>query len=249
MMDLYDFNVPPDPKIPTWGWNGSIYGAWDSVPATGPNNIVIMNWAGKMRTKLFWAGKDPQFPGVKEHKQILVGWYNGWDYKAINLAMDSLEKLGSSDSSIVGYMYATYGNDYHGIESQANGFKAAGRWGTGPAFANLHPAANLPGIASNPEVMGVQLGVKLRASHHPISSTGFIQYEIEQDQHVLLQVMNVAGRLVETLINADQSAGIHRLNWNTSKKRYSDGIYFLRLVPTGKNKIMQNQFIQKMVVF
>lgn len=197
MMDLYDFNETPDPKVPTWGWNGSIYGAWDSIPASGPNNIVIMNWASKKRTKLFWAGKDPAYPQVKEHKQIITNT----DDPAYHLAcMDTLEKLGASDSAVIGYMYVTWYNDYSKIEANAASFKAAGRWGTGPAFANFHPPANLPGMVPPTKVNTVPLDYKLLSHINPPSSMSTIQYDIPENTRVQINLINPMGQTVKNFI-------------------------------------------------
>ena len=59
---------------------------------------------------------------------------------------------------------------------------------------------------------------------NPITTIG---YAIPFDSHVKLTIYNISGRLVETLVDEFNPAGVHRVKWNASK--YSSGIYIYRL--------------------
>jgi glucuronoarabinoxylan endo-1,4-beta-xylanase len=62
---------------------------------------------------------------------------------------------------------------------------------------------------------------------NPFNPTTMIQYELASPSEVKLRVFDVLGREVATLINARQSAGRYRVEFNAS--RLSSGVYFYRL--------------------
>ena len=45
---------------------------------------------------------------------------------------------------------------------------------------------------------------------------------------MMIQIYNLQGRVVETLISSNMSAGYHSAMWNAD--RYSSGIYFVKMV-------------------
>ncbi|MCK4312110.1 MAG: T9SS type A sorting domain-containing protein [Candidatus Cloacimonetes bacterium] len=54
-----------------------------------------------------------------------------------------------------------------------------------------------------------------------------ISYEISQNTNVLLQIFNIKGQLVETIVNKKINAGKYTAFWNVSN--HSSGIYFYRI--------------------
>ncbi len=63
-----------------------------------------------------------------------------------------------------------------------------------------------------------------------------IDYETPADGHVLLQIFDVAGRLVRTLVDKPQIAGPWRVSWNGTNDReqpVASGVYFYRLQSAG----------------
>jgi uncharacterized repeat protein (TIGR02543 family) len=67
---------------------------------------------------------------------------------------------------------------------------------------------------------------------NPFNPTTEIHYELPQPEHVAIQVYDIRGRLVKTLVDLNQPAGRHKVIWdatdNLSKKAPS-GIYFYRM--------------------
>jgi hypothetical protein len=61
---------------------------------------------------------------------------------------------------------------------------------------------------------------------NPFNFAADISYSLGSQRNVLLQLYDVKGRLVATLVNSRQSPGIYRLRWNS--RRVSSGLYFLR---------------------
>ncbi len=76
-------------------------------------------------------------------------------------------------------------------------------------------------------------GFELDQNHpNPFNPTTDISFTIPEPQRVLLQVYNVRGQLVRTLIDADMSAGSHSVQWDSRDEegqQVSSGVYFYRL--------------------
>jgi len=67
---------------------------------------------------------------------------------------------------------------------------------------------------------------------NPFNATTTISYSLPQNAEVNLVIYNVAGQKVRTVIEGNQSAGIHSLVWdgrNDSGQPVASGIYFYRL--------------------
>jgi len=68
---------------------------------------------------------------------------------------------------------------------------------------------------------------------NPFNSTTRIRYQIADDNaSVILEIFDITGRLITTLVNAVQEAGIYEVAWdgtNANGASVSSGIYFYRL--------------------
>ena len=62
---------------------------------------------------------------------------------------------------------------------------------------------------------------------NPFNATTNISFNIATEGNVSLQIYNLAGQLVEILIDSPMEAGYHSVNWDASA--YSSGIYFYKL--------------------
>ena len=66
---------------------------------------------------------------------------------------------------------------------------------------------------------------------NPFNPTTTISYSLPVQSRIKIQVYDITGRLINTLLNTEQNAGKHQLVWNgrnSSNKQVSTGIYFLR---------------------
>jgi len=67
---------------------------------------------------------------------------------------------------------------------------------------------------------------------NPFTSGTVIAYELDRQRPVRLDVVDVSGRLVTTLVDGEQSAGRHEINWDGVDNRgrsSAAGVYFARL--------------------
>ncbi len=67
---------------------------------------------------------------------------------------------------------------------------------------------------------------------NPFNATTVIEYALPVESHVKLQVYNIRGQKVATLVNSKQQAGYRSVNWDASG--VSSGLYFYRLTAGSK---------------
>ncbi len=67
---------------------------------------------------------------------------------------------------------------------------------------------------------------------NPFSPTTTIEYTIPESQHVNLSIFDMMGRHIITLQDAEQTAGLHSVQWNgqdQQQRPVANGVYFYRL--------------------
>ena len=66
-----------------------------------------------------------------------------------------------------------------------------------------------------------------------------ISFNLPVRSKVALEVLNLLGQRVATLVDKELPAGVHRLDWdgrNESGDRVASGLYFYRLTADGRAK-------------
>lgn len=76
---------------------------------------------------------------------------------------------------------------------------------------------------------------------NPFNTCTNIEYTLSTDCEVKLEIYNAVGKKVATLVNQSQSAGHHRIQWQT---RLTNGIYFL-CIKAGEFSNVQKMVIMK----
>jgi len=69
---------------------------------------------------------------------------------------------------------------------------------------------------------------------NPFNPTTVIRFSVAATHASLLQVFDITGRLVETLIDKDLNQGEYTIQWNASS--LSSGVYFVRLTSSMKTQ-------------
>jgi hypothetical protein len=67
---------------------------------------------------------------------------------------------------------------------------------------------------------------------NPFNPITTIAYQLPSDAHVKIDVFNIAGKLVRTLVNAEQEAGVKSVKWdgmNANGEKVASGIYMYRM--------------------
>ena len=63
---------------------------------------------------------------------------------------------------------------------------------------------------------------------NPFNPTTSIKYGLQNNGHVEIMIYDASGRLVEELVNQNQTAGYHSITWNASNQ--ASGMYFAKMV-------------------
>jgi hypothetical protein len=74
---------------------------------------------------------------------------------------------------------------------------------------------------------------------NPFNPSTTITYSLAEDSKVRLDIYNVKGQLVKSLVNKDMKAGIHSVVWNgrdMNKQAVASGVYFYRLSSPSKTQ-------------
>jgi hypothetical protein len=98
---------------------------------------------------------------------------------------------------------------------------------------------SVPAIAHSPTSLNENSAVNdfiLEVSPNPFQKSTYISYLIPTDGKVLLEVYNLNGICVKTLVDKFQKSGPHSIKYNTLKNE--PGIYFVILQVKSKNKVV-----------
>ncbi|MEA3496264.1 MAG: T9SS type A sorting domain-containing protein [Bacteroidota bacterium] len=77
---------------------------------------------------------------------------------------------------------------------------------------------------------------------NPFNPVTTIEYSISEAGPVKLQIYNMRGQLVETLVNENKNAGYYSINWDASN--VSSGIYIYRLIAGNNNQTRKMSVIK-----
>jgi hypothetical protein len=87
------------------------------------------------------------------------------------------------------------------------------------------------GSSDDPEVPAAV--TKLFGNYpNPFNPTTNINFSLKENEHVTIEVYNLKGEKVTTVINADVDAGNHTITWNgldSNNKNVSSGVYFYKM--------------------
>jgi len=78
-------------------------------------------------------------------------------------------------------------------------------------------------VESIPEVFGLD-----EAYPNPFNPVTTLGFKLPTDAQILMQVYNIQGRLIETLVDRNMDAGYHSVVWNADA--HSSGMYFVKMV-------------------
>lgn len=106
-----------------------------------------------------------------------------------------------------------------------------------------------PSTVAETQLMSQPLTFELRQNYpNPFNPTTAITYCLEKSCQVRLDIFNLAGQKIKTLVQTTQLPGQHTVTWNgedDQKKSVASGIYFCQLTLRGEN--IQQVFTKKML--
>jgi len=114
-------------------------------------------------------------------------------------------------------------------------------WGNPAVYPVLITGSfNPPGVQENVRTQSGRVFALSQNEPNPFSGETVITYTLPCGLHVTLEVYDLSGRLVETLVDGPQKAGLHRARWATEGP--AAGIYFCRL-RTGDSELTRKMVV------
>lgn len=91
----------------------------------------------------------------------------------------------------------------------------------------------------------------LQVYPNPANPSATIQFSLASPSHVKIEIYNMLGQRIRTLIEEDRLSGIFSAGWdgkNDGALPVASGMYFLRLHTTDKNTKQVRQLISKLLI-
>jgi hypothetical protein len=82
--------------------------------------------------------------------------------------------------------------------------------------------------------------LSVKAYPNPAKSLSVVRYSLPAEGKVLLQLYDISGRLLKTLVDENKNPGIYKITLNT--KTLASGVYFLSL------KSKEKRIIERLVI-
>jgi hypothetical protein len=123
-----------------------------------------------------------------------------------------------AQNAMTGEIWHTAITPFEITESQST-LASGGGWSSD--FAGEPVSDKSPPVASSEAVLDLQ------GYPNPFNTSATISYRLPAAAHVVLEVYNLLGRKVATLVDEDQEAGYRAVSWRTSG--VSSGLYLYRL--------------------
>lgn len=80
---------------------------------------------------------------------------------------------------------------------------------------------------------------------NPFNSSVIIEYSINEDNKVFIEVFDILGKKITELVNTKQKAGKYSVDFNADKHNLSSGIYFCSLIVGNQKRTLQKMILLK----
>lgn len=77
---------------------------------------------------------------------------------------------------------------------------------------------------------------------NPFNPTTTLSFALPENQDVILQIYNLQGRVIETLVNSNMEAGYHSVIWNADN--HSSGVYFVKMMTSEFTKTQKLMLVK-----
>ena len=108
-------------------------------------------------------------------------------------------------------------------------------WGLGELRSDMgaYGGARIPTDVDEGQIPEIPMQFLLSQNYpNPFNASTVIKYDLPQSSHVTIDIYDILGRKVETLVQEEQPAGYHQVVWDGKDKNdrmVSTGIYFYEL--------------------
>jgi hypothetical protein len=159
-----------------------------------------------------------------------------WDIEATGVATDGVDVTGSAGLTTAQMTGAAAlanmaGLDFDQVWVLTEGYPAL-YWEDVEALpTNIEPVAELPEI------------FKLEQNYpNPFNPSTIIEFSLPQNGNVVLEVFNIQGQHIATLVNGSKDAGVHSVNFDASN--LASGLYLYRIQAEGFNQVKKMMLVK-----
>jgi len=125
-----------------------------------------------------------------------------------------------------------FANAANGDLTLQSGSPAYGKAHDGGALGDLRWATNASSVARKASATPDRFTISQNYPN-PFNPTTTISYSLDKKSNVKLQIFDITGGLVETLVNGTNQAGFHTVSWDASNT--ASGIYFYQIMADGQS--------------
>ncbi len=181
--------------------------------------------------------KHPDYHGLTS---IVVFTQDGSGVAYAKFADDTVSQTDSSGAKKGSGQRCDNGTIYDGIYTGFRLFEGSG-YGWHRQQITWFPADSATGIITSEEVAveeAGQVAFSVDAAYpNPANPTTTIGFTLAEAGHVSVDVYNVAGQKVDTLVDGEMSIGTHSVVWDASQ--FSAGVYFYTVTSGNHAKTMK----------
>ena len=112
----------------------------------------------------------------------------------------------------------------YGLVMQAQYGEKFSKFYAKEAAANLRPYLELGGVSAIEQTSAIPANLTINAYPNPFNASITISYNLPKTTDVALEIFNILGNKVATLVDMTQPAGHHQITWEADG--VSTGIYF-----------------------
>jgi hypothetical protein len=134
--------------------------------------------------------------------------------------------------------------------SADGGLKLATATAMATALEQIDDPLQSPEVPQTAAALPVKFALE-RSYPNPFRGSTALRYALSEASTVRLEIFNVRGQRVATLVNGPMGRGYHSVNWNAQDQAgrpVSAGVYFYRLEATGLETGTPHQQLRKMLV-
>lgn len=227
--------------------DGDVVVAWQSAGQDGSQDGIYAQryngagapFGGEFRVNTYTAGSQARpSVAVDAAGDFAVVWDSGQDGSGYGVYA---QRYGPSGAAVGGEFrintYTTLIQAFAAVAMDSDGDIVAA-WTSGPfqggggagnqdgsGYGIFAQRYNRVGVADEPDAAAA--GLALAVAPNPTSGAAVVRYETAEAQRVHVSVVDVLGRTVAVLVDAEQGAGPHEVPFDAS--RLAAGVYAVRL--------------------
>ena len=156
-------------------------------------------------------------------------------------AVPVISQSGSVLTSTVATTYQWYlnGSPIVGETSQTYSVTANGSYTVLTSNAAGCEEISAPWIVTTTDIASLQNSNEVNIYPNPYSEFTTIQLNILENANVLVEVYNVLGEKIQTILNTVLSAGNYKYDFGAKKLGYTSGIYFVKIMIDNKVSVIK----------